>query len=157
MIRDAGVAKMTLYSDFGSKDGLVVAYLEERDRRSVAAFEDLVARAQDPTERLLVPVQLYRRYLAEEGFHGCPFINAGAEIPHDHPGRDIIRRHKRWLRGRWAELLDEAGIQDAEATAEEWFLLLEVAFVHAGIGLGADRLDLAERLLRARLDAARAA
>lgn len=151
VIADAGVAKMTLYSNFGSKDGLIVAYLEARERRSISMFDDLVARASSPIERALAPVHLYRTYLAEDGFHGCAFINAGAELPSDHPGRDVIRRHKQWLYDRWAALIEETGADDPAALVEECLLVLEGAFVHAGIGLGADRLDVAERVIRRRL------
>lgn len=156
VIGDAGVAKMTLYGNFGSKERLVVAYLEARHERFVKELEEEIARRRTPRTRALAPVTTYRRYLDEEGFHGCAFVNAAAELPVDHPGRDVVVAHKRHVLGRWTELLADLGADDPPTLALECFCLLEGAFAQAGIGLGRDVFDEAAKLIRARLEAATA-
>ena len=55
ILAEAGVAKMTLYSQFGSKDELILAVLRTRDqwfRNHVA--RELARRSDDPAERLVI-------------------------------------------------------------------------------------------------------
>lgn len=155
VIADAGVAKMTLYSNFGSKDELVTAYLSDRDRHFFARLDAEVAARPTPLARSLAPVALYRTYLEEEGFHGCAFVNASAELPPGHPGRAVILAHKRRLLDRWTELIAVLGPADPPTVARECFLLLEGAFVQIGVGMGADLFDAAERAISNRLSAVR--
>lgn len=154
VIADAGVAKMTLYGNFRSKEQLVVAYLEERDRRFFTRLDDELARRVSPLARALAPAELYRGYLGEEGFHGCAFVNAGAELPAGHPGRAVITAHKRRVLERWTQLIAALGAADPPALARECFVLLEGGFVQAGVGLGTDLFDDAVEWIRRRLTAA---
>lgn len=152
---DAGVAKMTLYNSFGSKDGLVVAYLEERHRRFFALLEGEIAARDDPLERALAVVDVYARYLTEEGFRGCAFVNAAAELPAGHPGRAVVAAHKRRVLERWTALIAALGLPGPPAAALECHCLIEGAFVRAGIGLDGDGLAAVRELVRARLQAGR--
>jgi AcrR family transcriptional regulator len=152
---DAGVAKMTLYSNFGSKDDLVVAYLEERDRRFVERLEAEVATRDDRLDRALAVVDLFERYLDEDGFRGCAFVNAAAELPDDHPGREVVRRHKERVLDRWTELIADLGVDTPRKVARECYFLLDGAFAHAGVGFDDDRLATARALIADRLTRAR--
>ncbi|WP_165491912.1 TetR/AcrR family transcriptional regulator [Egibacter rhizosphaerae] len=151
LVADAGVAKMTLYSNFGSKDELVVAYLEDRDARFFARLEAEIDGRDEPVARALAPVDLYVRYLDERGFRGCAFVNAAAELPDEHPGRAVVARHKSRMLRRWVELIAEAGVDDAETVARECAFVLEGAFALAGLGLVTDGLASARELVRRRL------
>lgn len=148
---DAGIAKMTLYSNFGSKDDLVVAYVTERDRRFFDELDAELARRRDPLERALAPIDLYQRYLTEEGFRGCAFVNAAAELPLDHPARETITAHKARVRDRWTALIADLGVADASGAAHACLCLLEGAFVLAGLGLDRDGLGEARALIVTRL------
>ncbi|MGM0818969.1 MAG: TetR/AcrR family transcriptional regulator [Actinomycetota bacterium] len=154
IIEDAGVAKMTLYRHFPSKDDLVVAYLTRRDADFRERLEAELSRRRDPWQRALAPADLYRATAEEPGFHGCAFVNAGAELAEDHPGHGVIAAHKRWVVDRWATLLAELGVADPGALAEECALLAEGGLAQAGVGLGAERLDAARERIAARLGAA---
>lgn len=151
VVSDAGVAKMTLYGNFGSKEGLVVAYLEDRDHRHFEHLEEEVTAGRTPLGRALAPVRLYRRYLDEPGFHGCAFINAAAELPRSHAGHAVITDHKQRMLARWTELIAAMDVDEPATVASECFLLLEGAFVHAGLGGDAGPLDDAEHHVRERL------
>jgi AcrR family transcriptional regulator len=148
---DAGTAKMTLYANFGSKDDLVVAYLEERDRRFFEQLDAELSVRTDPLERALAVVDLYERYLDEAGFRGCAFINAAAELPPDHPGRRVIARHKAQVLDRWGELIAALGLEEPSQVARECHYLLEGAFIQAGLGVDADRLATVRSFIRDRL------
>src|SRR6266852_1496287 len=53
LIEEAGVAKASLYTHFGSKDGLVRAYLEEHLQARREHVARVLARYDSPRERLL--------------------------------------------------------------------------------------------------------
>lgn len=126
----AGVTKMTLYSHFASKDDLVVAYLQRRDRRWRESLEGRLEGQSDPEERLLSVFDAHLELLASGGFRGCAYINCAAEFPdRTHPAREAVRRHKAGLRRRLVELATEAGCPNPESLAEKLFLLLEGSYV----------------------------
>ena len=83
VIERAGVAKASLYSTFGSKEGLVSAYLDERHARVLArarAGVDAVDPA-DPAARILAVFDAQAERFRAADYHGCAFIAASAEAP----------------------------------------------------------------------------
>ncbi|MEJ8281911.1 TetR/AcrR family transcriptional regulator [Pseudonocardia spirodelae] len=97
---EAGVAKAALYTHFGSKDRLVVAYLRERDRRWQEEIDRITAAHASPRERILAVFDAYETWQARDGFRGCAFVNAASELARpDHPAREVVRHHKTALRG----------------------------------------------------------
>ena len=126
----AGVTKMTLYAHFPSKDDLVVAYLEDSDRRWREFLEDKLSDHEDSRDRLLAVCEAYRKYFAARETRGCAFVNCAAEFPNpDHPARRMIVRHKAGVRERLRVLSAEAGAQDPATLAERLFVVLEGAYV----------------------------
>ena len=53
IVRQSGVARMTLYRHFASKDALVLAFLERREQRWTQSWlqHEIRERAGDPDER----------------------------------------------------------------------------------------------------------
>jgi AcrR family transcriptional regulator len=127
---ESGVTKRTLYDRFGSKDGLIVAYLQARDCR----WRDLVtsrldAEDLDPVQRVLVPFDVLPEWLAAST-RGCSFVNAFAELPEpDHPGRQVVVAEKKWLRDLFRELLAAAGARDPDGVAVQLLSLHEGAII----------------------------
>ena len=145
---EANVSKITIYNNFGSKDELVAAYLRRRDERWRAVLERDTGRHQDPTGRILAAFDAYGDYLFdEEGYRGCAFINAAAEITDDdHPARAVIREHKDGTRKHLANLAAEAGFENPEALAERLLILLEGAWVTAVVRRSAEPLESAREV-----------
>lgn len=154
LAEEAGVSKRTLYNHFGSKDGLVTAYLqrwEERWRRRLAAL--LEDAGDDPVARL----RAYVRGYADSGyserhdrqdFRGCAFINAAAEVADDdHPALTVVRGSIDNVERGVRQILDEAGVDDADALAAQILLILEGVIAVAGIRRSDDPFDEAERLI----------
>lgn len=77
LLRQAGVAKASLYGHFGSKDGLVVAWLDERQARWFGYFDAFVtARAgpADPEGALDAAFGFLASWFERPDFGGCPFV-----------------------------------------------------------------------------------
>lgn len=144
----ADVSKVTLYKNFGSKDELVAAYLRRRDERWQAVLGRDTERHGDTSGRLLAVFDAYGDYLFdEEGYRGCAFINAAAEIPDDdHPARSVIRDHKDGIRKHLSILAAEGGFENPAALAERLLILLEGAWVTAVVRRSLEPLDSAREL-----------
>ncbi|KAB8168820.1 TetR family transcriptional regulator [Streptomyces sp. 3MP-14] len=129
---ESGVTKRTLYNRFGSKDNLLRIYLETRDRRWRELIADRLAKEDkeegDPLRRVLTPFAVLPEWLTESD-RGCSFVNAFAELPErDHPGNQVIRTEKKWLREFFHDRIVEAGI--AEPTART--LSVQLLALHEG-------------------------
>lgn len=153
ILAEAGVARMSLYNQFGSKDALVLAALERRDDRWMAWFQTgIEARAADATSRLLAIFDQLDEWFSTDDFHGCAFINvSGEQFAPDHPVRIVARRHKARMRDSILGFCQEAGVAKPDTLARQLFLLAEGAIVaelvEPGCGASADARQAAAILL----------
>ncbi|HEX3460415.1 MAG TPA: helix-turn-helix domain-containing protein, partial [Acidimicrobiales bacterium] len=76
LLEESGVAKASLYSHFGNKDGLVRAYLEEHFEVRRQHVAHVLARYNTPRTRLLGLFADVEDALANPLFRGCRFVNA---------------------------------------------------------------------------------
>ena len=141
---ESGVTKRTLYDRFGSKDGLLLAYLHRLDRRwrgLVAAR--LEAAGDDPVRRVLAPFEALPEWM-DESDRGCGLVNAFAELPEpDHPGHRIIVDEKKWLRSHFEQELEEGGAERPEELAVLLLSLHEGALVSNAVAEATSAADVA--------------
>jgi AcrR family transcriptional regulator len=143
----SGVTKRTLYNQFGSKDQLVVAYLEEREQRWQSLVRETIAAADSPIEAVLAPLEAQRTW-NQTNPRGCAFINALAELPDPaHPAHLIATQQKQWLLELFTELATEAGCSKPTALAAQLLVLHEGALVTQQLPL--DTLSVSIDLARA--------
>ena len=111
ILAEAGVAKMTLYKHFKSKDELILAVLRRRDEEFRNWFIRAVeARAKTPRARLLVVFDAIAEWFDGRDFSGCMFINASAEFAEaDDPIHGAAAEHKRLILGYLREQAEAAG------------------------------------------------
>lgn len=135
ILKEAGVAKMTLYNHFKSKEELVLATLERRDENFRQwLFETAEARTAPGKERLLGLFDSLSEWFAQPDFRGCMFINAAAEylnqedLPHK-----CARNHKMLIRDYMREQCHAAKAPDPNALADQLMLLMEGAIVMAHV------------------------
>ena len=131
----SGVAKMTLYKHFKSKDELILAALRRRDENFRNWFMRAVERAAStPRERLLAIFDVLGEWTGGPDFSGCMFINASAEFAEqDNPIHAASAEHKRLVLAYVRELAAAAGATEPAALAEGLMLLLEGAIVMAHV------------------------
>jgi AcrR family transcriptional regulator len=137
IIARSGVARMTLYRHFGSKDDLVLAFLERREELWTKDWlqAEVEQRASDPRERLLAIFDVFDEWFRREDFEGCSFINVLLEIAD--PANPLNRASVAYLariRGFLERLATEAGIEDADGFARKWHILMKGSIVAAGEG-----------------------
>ena len=132
IIAEAGVAKMSLYRHFPSKDDLIVAYLEESNRRYWEWLDGSIAGIEDPLEKLVGMFQAIERLATSPECLGCTFQGTAAEFPdRDHPGHQVAAAHKTKVRDRFARLAAEAGLRHPGELADQLLLLMDGAWVAA--------------------------
>lgn len=148
----AGVTKRTLYNRFGSKDHLVAAYLEERDRRWRSLVRAAVDACDSPVDAVTAPFDALRTW-SVTNTRGCAFINALAELPDPaHPAHVIAAGQKLWLLGLFGERAAAAGCAHPAALAAQLLVLHEGAL--ATQPLPVDTLPESTALARALVRAA---
>lgn len=161
ILAESGVAKMTMYKHFKSKDELILAALTRRDEQ----FRDWLTSSMqtvsaNPREQLLAMYDaleewFHGRAFKGMGFSGCAFINASGEFAKlDHPAHQIAAEHKRCILDCITDLCDQAGAANPKQLAEELALLKEGAIVTAQVRGMPDAAKIAKTIATALLDAA---
>ena len=133
IIERAGVAKATLYRHFPSKDDLVLAFLEERERRWTVDWVEAEARgrASEPEQQLLAIFDLFDEWFHREDFEGCAFINVMLEMGPRHAVGSASVRHLENIRAMVRRLAEEAGLRDPRSFADSWHILMKGSIVQA--------------------------
>lgn len=153
----AGVAKMSLYNNFSSKDDLVKAYIEARRTEWQEQLRERLCHATTPKERVLAVFDSYvdHAHLAYEGgFRGCGLLNAAAELAFDHPGRADVAAQKREVEDLFKDYLHDVQPEASRVaeTAELLAFLLEGAISRAGLDGHDAKLKSARRIAESVLD-----
>jgi AcrR family transcriptional regulator len=134
IVADSGVAKMTLYRHFPSKDDLVAAYLDRANRRFWDWLEGEMAQAPDARAKLLRAFRALGRQATDAACRGCGFQNAVAEFPDPaHPAHQVALAHKRQVLERFTALAREAGLRSPESLSAQLLLLMDGAWVAARV------------------------
>jgi AcrR family transcriptional regulator len=137
IIATSGVAKMSLYRHFHSKDALVLAFLQEREKRWTMEWlhAEASSRAEDGAGRMLAIFDVFDDWFRQNDFEGCSFINVLLEFSEDgHPIRQATTEHLANIRGLLQQFADDAGVADPEGVARQWHILMKGSIVAAGEG-----------------------
>lgn len=155
VIERAGVAKASLYSTFGSKDGLVRAYLEDYRERVLSRRRAAAQAAPDPVAGILAIFDSLARDYERPDFNGCALSAARAEEP---AGGDVdaaARAYRSDLRALFRDLCARAGARDPDQLAWQLQLLYsagaESAKIERDPAVAAAQRAAAETLLAAAL------
>ena len=142
ILDEAGAAKASLYSHFSSKDELVAAYLDSRAKDTRGIIESGLERAgRDPRARLLALFDGAIAMTGEDGFRGCPFQRAAAELNDAaHPGHAITVRERLWTQQVITTLVQQIAPEASPDLARAIAALYEGAVVQASLGTAAAAL-----------------
>jgi AcrR family transcriptional regulator len=137
IIAQSGVAKMTLYRNFASKDELILEFLRQRDERWTRAWlqAEVAERADRPGDRMLAIFDVFGEWFAREDFEGCSFINILLE--QDDTGNPVRVASVKYLaniRALIEQLARDAGVEDPDGFSRQWHILMKGSIVSAGEG-----------------------
>ena len=151
----AGVARMTLYNNFPSKEALTVAVYEEMAGAALRMLEELGDSDLTEEDRIVAIFDHFARSTRRPDYRGCPFIHASLqEAEPSGPIFGIVHEYKRALRQQIFDLLDaERG--NRAGLADQLVLLLDGAVTEAYIRGVEDPLSAARNAARTLLAAAR--
>ncbi|MCU1531669.1 MAG: TetR family transcriptional regulator [Arthrobacter sp.] len=136
LISRSGVAKASFYRHFASKDDLVLAFLERRDRQWTvdAIVSEARRKGSTPEEQLLAIFDVFAEWFARDDFEACSFINILLEMGPEHPLGLASIDYLAKIRGHVQQLADEAGLKDTENFSRSWHILMKGSIVSAAEG-----------------------
>ncbi len=130
VLKESGVAKMTLYNHFKSKNELIAATLELQDQNFNGIVATQVAMYDKPIDKLLAIFDALDIWFHGETYRGCYFINTVAEMGKTQSSLiDMCQQHKRDLALMITKLLKEGGYKNDVKLAKQLCLLTEGAIV----------------------------
>ena len=139
IVAESGVAKMSLYRWFPSKDALIEAVLQEERRRILTAWDrNMDKYPGEPIKQLREQFVNLTEAIRSPRYRGCAFLNAAmAFADESHPARAVAREFKNEITRRFLELTTAIGAKDPEALAEQLCLVADGAHA-SGQTLGKD-------------------
>jgi AcrR family transcriptional regulator len=134
---EAGVAKMTLYRNFASKNELALAFLALREERWTIGWvqAEVQRRAATPAGQLLAIFEIFSEWFARDDFEGCAFVTSLLEFEdRADPVRQACVTHLANIRAFVAGLAAAAGVEDPQRFAVQWHILMKGSIVAAHEG-----------------------
>ena len=127
LIAESGVAKVTFYRHFPSKNDLIREYLEFRHQRWMAWFVGSLQRHGDSLKAIIPALS---EWFSDPGFRGCAFINSVAELGAVMPEIiEITQRHKLDMTSAILNLLPRA--RNRAKNAQAIALAIDGAIIRA--------------------------
>jgi AcrR family transcriptional regulator len=145
ILRESAVAKASLYSTYGSKDALVIAYLSDLDQRDRNRWLLAAADVADPLSRVLLFFDLAIAGAPARGFRGCLYANAATEFPDTE--LVPVRAHRQWMHATLAAELTEAGVGSSADLAHQVQVIYDGALVGSKIERSVAALQRARALV----------
>ncbi|MEJ0093940.1 MAG: TetR/AcrR family transcriptional regulator [Methylocella sp.] len=133
VVAESGVARMTLYNHFGSKEGLVLAALQHEGAVWRAWFFARLAKIEGSAQDRLIGIfDVLAEWFVRDDYFGCAFMNAVLEARNqDEALRAITFAHKMRVLEQIRALAAAAGAIEPDALAQQIDLLMDGAIVKA--------------------------
>lgn len=126
IIKEANIAKATLYQYYKSKESLAIDYLETRHTSWMTQFNEFIEKGTTNKEQLLLSFDFIMYMNDKEDYKGCCFLNMLSEIqPKDLKIREVIIKHKNELR----ILLASIAKKSSRNTQQHIYILFEGALI----------------------------
>jgi AcrR family transcriptional regulator len=152
IVREAEVARMSLYNNFRSKDDLALAAYAALSEARQEAVDAAIAVSPDARSAILAIFDLAQELAGAPSFRGCAFLDLAAHSgPDDAPLIALVRHHKAALRERFTRLARECGEHDPDLLGRQllalWDGALSDAFIEGDVAPIAAARAAAARLL----------
>ena len=158
ILREADVAKASLYSLLGSKDNLVIAYLQKLDDEYRDRWSERTTAMTDADSKILAFFDMAIEEEPAKDFRGTPFVNAATEYPRPETDSEhnIVAAcvdHRNWMHATMTELLDKKNGYPSGTQASQLLIFLDGGMTGARISREVGPLLTAKDLARQMLSA----
>ncbi|TFD09187.1 TetR/AcrR family transcriptional regulator [Cryobacterium sp. TMT1-66-1] len=150
VVRNAGVAKASLYNNFANKEALVVAYLEQELDGWIGNAHALDNPLSPRRDRISALFEALARSVEVNTFYGCPFTNAVIELPECAAVRTVAKRYRAVVRAHLAILI---GADTTSTAVSRLVLLYDAAITAAKVGRDAALVREASTMAQELVDA----
>jgi len=156
IIKEAGIAKATLYSHFKTKNDLLLAYLDKMDKEVMSSLQEFVNSKPRGNKRLQAVLEFLYSFFNEKNFNGCWCIRSLAEVPKENiEVINKIKSNKNTLLS-YIKLVVMENKPDLKSKAQislakQIYLLYEGAVTEAHLQNESWPIDEAIQILKARL------
>lgn len=145
IIARAGVARMTLYHHFPSKDALIKAVLERRLSERNAWLDRSAGHDADPEGQILAVFDLFIEWASSPDFRGDPLVTATYELGGQlNVARSFAQAHHAVFRQKFEDLAVQADLDDPKGIAHQLHMLVLGASVATLIEGNAEAAALAK-------------
>jgi AcrR family transcriptional regulator len=151
IIKDSGVAKMTFYKHFPSKDDLIKTYLENATNGFWAWIDGICAVYSEPRAQLEAIFDAVAKQANSQNCMGCAFMHAAGEFPdQQHTAHATARAYKQSVLQKLEDLSLAIGAKEPQALAADLMLIMDGAWAAArmfGLNNHAARVGYTARVL----------
>ena len=156
ILREADVAKASLYSLLGSKDNLVIAYVERLDEEYRQRWAERTEHVYDADGKVLAFFDMAIEEEPDREFRGSPFLNAANEYPRpDTESEERIvaacRKHRQWMYDTMTHLLSVKNGYNSASQTNELLIFLDGGLAGARFARDVAPLETARALAKATL------
>jgi AcrR family transcriptional regulator len=154
LIAESGVAKMTFYKHFPSKDDLIAAYLTKANTQFWAWFDQIICSIESPRAQLEAVFDGVGKLASSPACLGCAFMHAAAEFPDpNHVGHAVALQHKRSVLQRLETMACQAKARHPRELAQDLLIIMDGAWAAARMFGPGNHAAHVRRTARALLDA----
>ncbi len=149
VLADVGISKTAFYKHFESKDDLMLAALEDRNRWAQDTFRAMARERGGPTPigQLHALLDVVEHIVQSDDFQGCIFVNAAMEFPLQHePAHVAAAASKQAIEDIVSNMAEEAGAANPRSLARELCLIMEGAYVTRHVTGNKRTVDIARRV-----------
>ncbi|EOR06406.1 TetR/AcrR family transcriptional regulator [Acinetobacter sp. ANC 3926] len=144
IILESGVAKMTFYKYFPSKEKLVEACLIRRNENIQTAIlgELETYRESDALGRIKAIYSWYVNWFKSEDFNGCMFQKATVEVLKQYPSViHPIESYRTWLHNLSEDLFLKLNVSQPQVLASMFINILDGMTVYANVNQNYEQIE----------------
>lgn len=131
VIKEACIAKASLYAHFSSKEELLKEYLQNTAIATNQVLEQITNDKQTPKDKVLAVFDFLTQFSNQTSFNGCHFQNVLAEISSKNKEvKAIVKKQKNKIRQLFMDILKPI---NKEYLADEFYILFEGAIISSKI------------------------